>query len=175
MPHIKHAPQHSRTIDATLKAVSFFSMFEKDDAIIRKIGQLCRKKFFKKGKYIIREGENGDELYIISSGEIEIQKHTMQKEQYTVSTLNAEQGSINVGEMALIDNERRSASVLVKTDCECLVISRKDFIQFGDENPTAGLAITRSIASQLAANLRKSNTDVITLFSALVDEISINE
>jgi CRP/FNR family transcriptional regulator, cyclic AMP receptor protein len=175
MPIFKRAAQASCTDKNTiekLKEVSFFSMFEDDEDTICKIAEMCTRKFYRKGKYIIREGEDGDELYVVLSGNIEIQKHTLQKEQYTVATLNAEQGGINVGEIALIDNDRRSASVLAKTDSECLVISRSDFIRFGDENPKAGLEITRAIASQLSANLRKSNTDVITLFSALVEEIS---
>jgi CRP/FNR family cyclic AMP-dependent transcriptional regulator len=178
MPIFKRGTRASTVADPTiekLKEVSFFSMFENDEETIGKIAGLCSRKFFRRGKYIIREGEYGDELYIVLNGEIEIQKHTLQHEQYTVTTLNADQSSINVGEIALIDNDRRSASVLAKTDCECLVISRDDFIKFGDENPRAGLAITRAVASQLSAYLRKSNTDVITLFSALVEEISANE
>jgi CRP/FNR family transcriptional regulator, cyclic AMP receptor protein len=175
MPIFKRPQQASCTDEATierLKQVSFFSMFAKDEETICKIAEMCTRKFYRKGKYIIREDEYGDELYVVLSGNIEIQKHTLQKEQYTVATLNADQGGINVGEVALIDNDRRSASVLAKTDSECLVISRNDFVRFGDENPEAGLAITRAIASQLSANLRKANTDVITLFSALVEEIS---
>ena len=158
-----------------LKQVSFFSMFENDNEMIERIAGMCTRRRYRKGKYIIREGDYGDELFIVLSGEIEIIKNTLQNEQYTVTTLNADEGGVNVGEIALIDNDRRSASVLAKTDCECLVINRDDFIKFGDENPTAGLAITRSIASQLCANLRKSNTDIITLFSALVEEISATQ
>lgn len=178
MPIFKRNEQTTETGDPTLKKlkdVPFFSMFRDDDEIIRKIASMCTRKFYRKGKYIIREGEDGDELFVVLSGKIEIQKYTLQNEQYTVTTLNADQGGLNVGEIALIDNDRRSASVLAKTDSECLVISRNDFLRFGDENPKAGLAITRAIASQLSANLRKSNTDVITLFSALVEEISANE
>ncbi len=175
MPIFKRTKQASCTDEGTiqrLKQVPFFSMFKDDEDTICKIAEMCTRQFFQTGKYIIRENEYGDDLYIVLSGKIEIQKHTLQKEQYTVATLDADQGGINVGEVALIDNDRRSASVLAKTDSECLVVNRNDFLKFGDENPKAGLAITRAIASQLSANLRKANTDVITLFSALVEEIS---
>lgn len=155
-----------------LKQVSFFSMFENDDETIARIAAVCTRRVYSAGKYIIREGDFGDELFIALSGEIEIIKNTLQNEEYTVTTFYADEGGVNFGEIALIDNDRRSASVLAKTDCECLVITRDDFIKFGDENPRAGLEITRSIATQLCGNLRKSNTDIITLFSALVEEIS---
>ena len=168
----KNQPDSVDVILEKLKQVSFFSMFENDIETINRIASMCSRRIYRKGKYIIREGDSGDELFIILSGEIDIVKNTLQNEQYTVTTMNADMGSVNVGEIALIDSDRRSASVLANTDCECLVITRDNFIKFGDENPTAGLAITRSIASQLCANLRKSNSDIITLFSALVEEIS---
>jgi CRP-like cAMP-binding protein len=175
MPLFKRSKNQPDSVDIILeklKQVSFFSMFENDIETINRIAGMCSRRIYRKGKYIIREGDYGDELFVILNGEIDIVKNTLQNEQYIVTTLNADMGSINVGEIALIDNDRRSASVLANTDCECLVITRDNFIKFGDEYPTAGLAITRSIASQLCSNLRKSNGDIITLFSALVEEIS---
>ncbi len=170
----KHAPDEPDMILERLRQVPFFSMYRDDTATIRKISDMCARRSYRKGKYIIREKEFGDELYIIYSGEIDIVKKTLQHEEYTVTNMCADECALYVGEMALIDNDRRSASVLAKTDCECLVISRDNFLAFGDENPRVGLAITREIARQLVMNLRKSNSDIITLFSALVEEISTN-
>jgi len=158
-----------------LKEVSFFSMFAENDEIMNKIARMCERRAFRAGSAIIEEGEYGDELFIIVSGEINIEKKTMQNERYTVTTLDSTMGGLYVGELALIDNDRRSASVMANTDCDCLVIDRDEFLKFGDQNPTAGLSITRAIASQLAGKLRKTNEDVITLFSALVQEIAGNE
>ncbi len=158
-----------------IRDVAFFHMFRKDREAIDKILGICEEKKIPKGKMIIKEGETGDSLYIILRGEIEITKKTMQNEAYTVNTLNANKGVVYVGELGLIDRDTRSASVRAKTDCDCLVIGRQKFIKFGDENPRIGLEITRSIARIISGKLRKSNTDVITLFSALVDEIDLNE
>ncbi len=178
MPLFKRTKGRANSCDIImnkLKEVSFFSMFENDMDVLEKIANICSRRLYRKGKFIIREGEFGDELFIILNGEIDIVKNTLQDERYTVTTLCADEGSINVGEIALIDNDRRSASVVAQTDCECLVVNRDDFIKFGDENPAAGLTITRAIASQLCAYLRKSNSDIITLFSALVEEISATQ
>ena len=154
-----------------LKEVSFFKVIASDEDMIRKISTFCTTKSFGAGKSIIEEGEQGQELFIILNGEIEILKKTLQNEKYTVATLSSAMGGIFVGELALIDDDKRSASVVAKNNCECLVIKRGDFVKFGNENPQAGLAITRDLAKQLSGKLRKANTDVITLFSALVDEI----
>ena len=157
-----------------IKEVSYFKLFSKDLDIIKKIASMCKKKFFPKDTAIIKEGEQGDELFIMLSGTINILKKTLQDEEYTVTALNADMGGINVGELALIDNDKRSASVIADTDCECLVINRDDFVKFGNENPEIGLPITRAIANQLSSKLRKTNQDVITLFSALVHEFEDN-
>lgn len=158
-----------------LKEVQFFKMYAGDEGIIKKIADMCARKEFKKGSVIIKEGEPGDELFIILKGRIDIVKETIQKEEYTVTTLDADIGGIYVGELALIDNDRRSATVIAESDVECLVIKRERFIKFGDENPEIGLNVTRAIAGQLSSKLRKTNADVITLFSALVDEIASEE
>jgi len=155
-----------------LKEVDIFEMYADNEDVIKKITGICSTKNFKKGKTIIEEGKFGDELFIILSGEIDIIKKTLQDEKYTVTSLNSDMGGIYVGELALIDNDKRSASVFARSDCQCLVINRKDFIKFGDENPHIGITITRVIAGQISSRLRKANADVITLFSALVDEIS---
>lgn len=158
-------------ISEKLKSVSFFLKIADDKNVVEKIASMCRPASFKKGKRIISEGNFGQELFIVMEGEVDIIKNTLQNEEYTVATISADNGSIAVGEQGLIDNDRRSASVVARTDCSCVVIYREDFIKFGDENPKAGLLITREIAKKISSNLRKANSDVITLFSALVHEI----
>ncbi|HQL43843.1 MAG TPA: cyclic nucleotide-binding domain-containing protein [Spirochaetota bacterium] len=158
------------TILIKLQDLSLFKGLSQN--VIRNIALVCTVKKIKRGKCIIKEGDMGDELYIILNGEIEIQKRTLQDEPYTVVTMNANETPLYVGELAMIDNDKRSATVIAKQDCDCLVLKRKDFIKFGDRNPKEGLILTRAIALKLAQSLRRTNDDVITLFSALVDEIS---
>lgn len=165
----------SEDIISKLKKVLLFRMYADNDEVIRKLAQMCEQKNFRKGSTIIQEGDYGDDLFIFLKGEIEIVKKTMQNDKYTVASLNADIGGVYVGELALIDNDRRSASVTAKTDCECLVLKRENFEKFGNDNPEIGLNITRVIAGQLSAMLRKTNSDVITLFSALVEEIGGSE
>jgi CRP/FNR family transcriptional regulator, cyclic AMP receptor protein len=158
-----------------LKEVQFFKMYSDNNSVIKKISGLCTRKKFKEGSSIIKEGDYGDEIFVFLNGEIEIVKETLQGEHYTLSTLNSESGGIYVGEFALIDNDRRSATVIAKTECECLVMKRDVFLDFGNKNPEIGLNVTRALAKQLSLMQRKTNSDVITLFSALVEEIGGRE
>ena len=161
-------------IEEKIKEVSFFREYKNNKEVINRIINSCEVKFFKKGSTLIKEGDFGDELFIVLNGQIDIIKTTMQNQKYVVTSLDSKSGSVYVGELALIDNDRRSANVEARTDCDCLVLKRENFIKFGDEYPVIGLHITRLIAQQLCQNLRKASTDVITLFSALVEEISGN-
>ncbi len=169
---LQHKNIRDDEIFRKLKEVQLFTSYRNENNIIKKIADLCTVKKFRKGASIIKEGEYGDELFIFLNGKIEIVKRTLQGEHYTLSTFDSDAGRITVGEFALIDNEKRSASVIAITDCECLVIKRKKFIEFGNQNPQIGLNVTRELAKQLSLMLRKTNGDVITLFSALVEEIS---
>ncbi len=166
--------RENEDIEKKLIQIPFFKKYSDNEEIIKTIVSLCEVRNFKKGASIINEGEQGDELFIILNGEIDIIKKTMQNEKYVVTSLNANMGGLYVGELALIDSDKRSATVEAKTDCECLVLKRDNFIKFGDQYPEVGLNITRVIATQLSQKLRKTGADVITLFSALVEEIAGN-
>src|SRR5208337_2152144 len=98
-------------IAETIKEVSFFKEYLVDEEVISQIINLCKPKNFKKGSVIIKEGDQGDELFIILKGEIDIVKKTLQNEKYVVTSLNSTMGGIYVGELALIDNDKRSATV----------------------------------------------------------------
>ena len=122
------------------------------------------------GDVVLREGHEGDAMYVIKHGRVRIEKHTPAQDSYTVTFLD-EKGTDFFGELALLDRDQRSASVVAETDCEFLVISRERFFAFGDRHPAAGLVITRKIARNLAERLRRANKDIITLFTALVHEV----
>lgn len=122
------------------------------------------------GEAVIREGDEGDSMYVISRGRVRVEKRTPYQDSFTVTFLDGEAGAF-FGELALLDRDQRSATVVAETDAELLVISRDRFLEFGNRHPASGLAITRRIARNLAERLRRANADLVTLFSALVHEI----
>ena len=153
-----------------LKNIVLFKDFKDDRAVLKKIEKLFNEVSAKKGETIFREGREGDELYIIKRGSVRIVKNTLQNEPYTVVMLSAAQ-NVFFGEMGLLLNDTRSATVVAEEDSTFLVSNRKKFLEFGESEPYIALLITRQIAQILAQRLRKTNQDVVTLFSALVDEI----
>ena len=71
------------------------------------------------------------------------------------------------GEIAMIDRENRSASVVTTTDCILLEIRREDLLDLIEKRPQMGIKILKRIAQLLASRLRQSSQDVIRLTTAL--------
>ncbi len=82
------------------------------------------KKTFKRGETIMRQGEPGQCAYIIESGRVEIGIRTPQGKDQKVGTRGA--GTM-IGEMALVDNAPRTATVEAIEDCVLLEITKEDF------------------------------------------------
>ena len=80
-------------------------------------------KTFKKGDVIFNEGDKTKELYIISSGEVEVVKHILDEE-FILARL--ETGEF-FGEMAMFGDEPRSATVRAITDLETIIVGEDYF------------------------------------------------
>lgn len=155
-----------------LKTVSLFKDIKKTEDL-KKIATVLSHKHAKKGDFVIKEGDEGDTLYIMKEGSVQILKRTLENEEYTIVNLASTKNMcFFFGELALLDNDKRSATIIANTDCDFYILKRKDFETLGDKQPTIGLKITREISKILAGRLRKANADIITLFEALVSEVS---
>ena len=153
-----------------LKQITLFKAISSNAAYMEELTAICRTRRYKAGDTIIKEGEIGNEMFVALSGGVEILKRTRAGDNYTVVSLKAAD-NVFFGELALIDDDKRSATVLAATDSEFLVISKGDFLALGNSNPDVGLPITRAIAQIIAARLRKTTIDMLTIFDALVNEI----
>jgi len=127
---------------------------------------------FSASEVIIQEGEPGDSLFIMQAGEVEITKQlTLVLDEDTpkervMIRLKAEDG-VYFGEMALLENETRSATVTALTDCSLLELNQKDFLDLIGQNPVLGVKLLLRLAQVLSQHLRKTNQDVVKLTTAL--------
>ncbi|WP_204376652.1 cyclic nucleotide-binding domain-containing protein [Methyloceanibacter marginalis] len=96
---------------------------------------------FASGEVIFAEGCEGDFMYVVRSGEVEIERNGK-----VIETLSA--GGI-FGEMALIDGSARSATARAKTDAECAPINEKSFLFLVHETPFFAIAVMRTLAERL--------------------------
>jgi CRP/FNR family transcriptional regulator, cyclic AMP receptor protein len=160
---------NDRVIDK-LKKVAIFEPLKEDKVALETVAGLMQHKKIAKGHAIIKEGDEGEEMFVLFEGSVEICKNTLAGDRYTVTKLSAEQNAF-FGELAMIDNDRRSATVIASSDCDVLVMSKGTFFTLGERDPRVGLTITRKISQILGQRLRRANQDMVTLYEALVGEI----
>ena len=153
-----------------LRACPIFQDLAQDPAALDDLAAACERASAHEGEAIVAEGDEADTMYVIQEGRVRVEKRTLSDDAYTVTHLDPEREGF-FGDQALLDRERRSASVVAETDCLVLVISRDRFHEWGDRHPAAGLRATRRIAEQLSRRLRRSNHDIGMLYSALVHEL----
>jgi cAMP-dependent protein kinase regulator len=93
------------------------------------LNQVCdalQVEKFEAGQYIIKENEPGDRFYIIEEGEAYAEKINKDDGNKPVKVFDYNKGGI-FGELALIRNEPRAASVVAKTNCKLLTLERMSF------------------------------------------------
>jgi serine/threonine-protein kinase len=104
---------------------------------------------FAPGSHIVKEGNVGAHMYIILSGEARVLK-SGRDGAVELARLTA---ADSFGEMALADNEARSASVVADTDCVLVRIND----QIINARPEIGLKVYRNITKVLSARLRAAD------------------
>ncbi len=82
------------------------------------------RKIFKAGDIIMRQGDTGDCAYIIEKGLVEI---LIEKANGAVSHVGTRGPGTIIGEMAIVDNEPRIATIKALEDCDLLEITKDDF------------------------------------------------
>lgn len=104
-----------------------------------------------RGEEVFREGDLGTFMGIVHAGRISVMKTNQDGQQVEVTTLSKGRA---FGEMAVLDNERRSATCIAASDCILLSLSREALDEMLDEMPHAGANILRVIAVSLSRRLR---------------------
>jgi len=155
---------------AFFRKISLFQ--DLDDREIEEVLDRTKPRKFPAGAEIIREGEPGDSMYIMISGEVEITKQlTLVLDEDTpkervMIRLKAEDG-VYFGEMSLLENDTRSATVTASTDCQLLELYQQDFLELIRHDTAMGVKLMLHLAQLLSRHLRKTNQDVVKLTTAL--------
>ncbi|MEJ2673094.1 MAG: cyclic nucleotide-binding domain-containing protein [Deltaproteobacteria bacterium] len=155
---------------AFFQKIDLFQDLEEGE--IRQVLGLTMPRYFPAGEVIIREGDPGNSLFLMQTGEVEITKQlTLVLDEDTpkervMIRLKAEEG-VYFGEMALLENETRSATVTALTECSLLELHREDFLELIERSPAMGVKLLLRLSQVLSRHLRKTNQDVVKLTTAL--------
>ena len=134
------------------------------------------------GKDLIREGDSGDELYILVSGKVRITKSMLiegmklpimesDDPRKVLATLDGRQYPI-FGEIALLDEDIRSATISVIEDSDFIYTNRERFFDLVGREPELGCHLFGTFGKRLAATVRRNNSELIKLSTALALALS---
>jgi len=169
----RHEPETSKNNHRVrfLQNVPIFQNLHPEE--IEHFLSITREINYRDGEAIMLEDQEGDTMYIILSGTVEVSKSltlktrgTFVEHEKTITRLSADDHAI-FGELVLFDQRVRTASITAVTDCTFLEIRRDDFHRFAEANPSIGYCLIRNIAKIVCERFRKTDQDTIRLTTAL--------
>jgi len=141
-------------LNTQLKSVPAFSNFsDKQLDLLYKIGVIKR---FEKGCIVIYKDSHGDTFYIVVSGRAKVTLLNEDGKEIVLSTLK--EGDF-FGELSLLDDEPRSASVIIVEDATLFLLTRKQFYQLILEHPD----ILRKVLKEICTRLRHADEKIESL------------
>ena len=128
--------------------------------------KLVHNRVFAANENIFYQGDPGIGLYIIREGEVRISQDL--ENGYQLELARFHRGDF-FGELALLDEEFRSASAIALKDSKLAVIFKPDLDEFIEKYPKQGIQILRGISQIITTRLRKLNDDFVALYSKSID------
>jgi len=125
-----------------LKSIDLFESIPSEELI--RVAQIAEEEQFETDTPLFKEGDFGDSMYIVANGKVRVHKGER-------TIVELEKGAC-VGEMALLDQEPRSADVTVNADTIMLKITQDGFYELMSSN----MEIMHGIVKLITNRLRKA-------------------
>lgn len=169
-----------KSFDVDWAAISLFAGLP--DSLLEKVKTIFDVRSVPAGQDIITEGDQGDEMFILIHGRVRITKSMLLKDmnlplmeigntRKVLATLTEDSYPI-FGEIALIDSDIRSATIQVLDDATFLVTDRDRFYELLEKEPALGARLLKAIAKRMAGTVRKGNSELIKVSTALALALS---
>jgi CRP/FNR family cyclic AMP-dependent transcriptional regulator len=133
-----------------LKGVPLFSLFS--DAQLAQVLSCVQHRSYSRNAFILRAGEETDALYIVLSGRVKVLIPDEEGHEVILSILGPQE---YFGEMGLLDDQVRSASVETLEACEMLRLSKAGFTNILKDNFELAMLIIRNLVKRLREADRK--------------------
>jgi CRP/FNR family transcriptional regulator len=112
---------------------------------LKQVASLAEEVVFSDGDLLAEEGELGDEMFIIVSGEVKV---CVEKDGVRTEVVRRKPGEY-VGELSVVNREPRIATLIASGDVRTLCIDRKSFEGLMREKPEVSLAVIRVLSKRL--------------------------
>ena len=128
-----------------LKTIPLFESLEQDD--LTALAGKLRESRVPNGEQVFAQGDQGDAMYIIEDGAVDIVAGSG-KQKVILTSLFKQQ---YFGELSLLDGAPRSATAVASRDTGLLALDRDDFVEFVKRRPEAALSIMHEVGERMRA------------------------
>ena len=155
-----------------LKKFTIFSDLTDDE--LNHFGDELKEVQMEKGQQFITEGEEGDCIYLLLEGEVQINqaltlsmnKSESDNREKAILKLSSDINPL-FGEMSMFnDGDRRTANVRAETACILVKLDKLDLYNICEKNPNIGFKVMRNLGRIISGNLVKANQNVLKLTTA---------
>ncbi len=129
---------------------SFLSAGERESLL-----PLLERRVCKAGELLLRTGDSADFMCFVVEGKLEVKRETTFPGKFVLLAV-LERGSM-VGEVGVVEGDRRNATVVVAEESQLLVLSRGNMEKLLAEHPVLGLSLLRRIIHVLGCRLRRAS------------------
>jgi len=136
-----------------LNKVSLFTTLKTED--IHMISTIASEEVYEDGHILFYEGDVGDRLFIIVSGEVMIFRKSEGRTEKHLATLKENEF---LGELSLFDAETRTATARCHGRCTFLVIERNDMEQLAHEYPAIAFGFIKMLISRMRGMVLNNKT-----------------
>ena len=131
------------------------------ETLLRQLEMLTQAHVYAQGERILRHGQEGDgRVFFIESGRVSILVPLPNGAHQRIAALGP---GLEFGEMALLGQTTRSASVYADTEVRCRVLEAGDFARVADGVPLLKIAVLENLAGDMANRLRGANQWIAAL------------
>jgi CRP/FNR family transcriptional regulator len=124
-----------------------------DDTDLATFAGSLRESPLRRGQVLFREGDHGDEMFLVRAGAIVISKGVTGRVEQVLARMGP--GDF-FGEMALFDRSPRSATVQADTDVTLLILDRGSLARLTEDSPRAAASFFQSLVHVFIERLRAS-------------------
>ena len=152
-----------------LRKVPLFGQFAPPD--LDRVAEIARERSYPRNSVILFEDDPGDALYVVAQGQVKVVLIGEDGREVILSVMG--EGEF-FGEMALIDDEPRSAHVIAMEDSSLLVIRREDFQDLLQQTPGIGLVLLRELSRRLRRVDEKVGSLVLLVVNGRVAQLLLD-
>ncbi|WP_130471865.1 SLC26A/SulP transporter family protein [Candidatus Magnetaquicoccus inordinatus] len=158
-----HLLDLNEEVALTLDRVPLLRGFDNQDGTLDLLQSIVEERHCQPGEAVFRQGDEGDELYIIRRGSVRILL-PLGEEKFRVLAIFG-RGHF-IGDMAFLDRGKRSTDAVAEQPTDIYILSRKRFDELTQSHPQLGLKVFLRLAKVLSSRLRFTNAELSAMQNA---------